>query len=461
MSNAITISGSAYTVTGTIIDKALNNPVVDLHVLLYDCDPMRDDFLGIGVTDKTGTFSISFDASKFRSLFDRKPDLYFIVKDAGTELLNTKDNVLKNADESTPPINFVVDLTNDKLRKLINPEPVAGWEGGFPDLTKHPEMAYPTPGSNPLMVSTDDPNAKTPDLSSLDITGNLDNIPKLKRQWKVLWPEFSWNSEPDSAEDKKRCYQMFAPDISRLGYTNEGQVYAIICPQQGFASPHLGSLNVEVTVTGCKGWANEEAKDLAADMGVVGKIWFGPSAHENKFVKRFMDHFVANDLKFPFNKDNAIVVKTYKPNHIDQPYFPLRRGLTTEFDIPDFAKHDQIAWSAGHLSVQIGSIVKTNHPKVDEFNQLILDVFNTAAGNMLKENNVLTWNVWFTAPETVDQEEWEHHAEYWRTSIDADHGSPDGEGTVARHFDGTPFEPLKELIINDLPKIVAFIKNHL
>lgn len=461
MSNAITISGSNYTITGTVKDSALHQALVDVHVLAYDCDPFKDDFLGIGVTDKTGTFTIDFDASKFRNLFDRKPDLYFIVKDAGTKLLSTKDNVIKNADPETPPIDFIVDLTNDKLRKLINPEPVAGWEGGFPDLTAHPEMAYPTPGANPLTVNTDDPNADTPDLSSLHITGNLDNIPKLKRQWKVLWPEFSWNSEPDNVGDKKRCYQMFAPDISRLGYTNEGQVYAIICPQQGFYSPHLGSMNVEVTVTGCKGWANEETKELAADMGVEGKIWFGPSARENQFVKLFMDDFIANGLKFPFNKDNAIVVKTSKPQHIDQPYFPLRRGLTNLFPIPNFAKHENIAWSAGHLEVQIGSLVKTEVPKVDEFNQMVLDVFNTAAGNMLKEENILSWNVWFTAPETVDQKEWEDHAEYWRTSIDADYGSPDGEGTDARYFDGTPFEPMKDLLKKELPRIVKFIKDYL
>ncbi|MFK7908120.1 MAG: hypothetical protein AB8B69_23515 [Chitinophagales bacterium] len=417
--------------------------------------------MGIGVTDATGTFSISFDASKFTSLFDRSPDLYFIVKDAGTELLNTKDNVLKDANASTDPINLVVDLANDKLRKLINKEPVGGWVGGFPDLTKNPEMGYPTIGADPLTVNTDDPKSLTPDLSSLDIAGNLDNIPLLKRQWKVLWPEFSWNSEPDNTRDKKRCFQMFAPDISRLGYNDAGQVYSIICPQQGFASPHLGSMNVEITVTGAKGWADETTKEAAAEMGVEGKIWFGPSAHQNQFVKMFMHHFAEHGLSFPFNKDNAIRVSTFKPGEPKQPYFPLRRGLTTEFPIPNFANHAGIAWSAAHLSVQIGTVVQTDDDKVNNFNQMIVDIFNTAAGNMLKENNILTWNVWFTAPEYVNQEEWSTHAEYWRTSIDADHGSPEGEGTSARHADATLFEPLKEAIKDDLPKILAYIKKYL
>jgi len=455
MSNAITISGDQYTVVGTIKDKALNEAVVDLHVLVYDCDTFRDDFLGIGVTDAAGVFSVSFDASKFRSLFDRSPDLYFIVKDAGSELLNTKDDVIKNANESTPPINFIVNLAEDKLRKLINKEPVGGWIGGFPDLTKNPEMGYPAPETPPELAT------KMPDLSSLEMTGNLDNIKKLERQWKVLWPEFSWNSEPDNDHDKMRCYQMFAPDISRLGYTNEGQVYAIICPQQGMTSPHLGSMNVEVTVTGCRGWANEATRVLAADMKVEGKIWFSPSAHENEFVKLFLKHFNENNLPFPGSKENAIRVSTHKPGYPNEPIFPLRRGLTTDFEVPDFAKHEGIAWSVGHLGVEIGPIVKTGIDKVDDFNQMVLDIFNTGAGNMLKEKNTLTWNVWFTAPEYVNQEEWATHAEYWRTSIDADHGSPDGEGTTARYIDGTPFKPLKELLKHELPRIVAFIKEHL
>jgi hypothetical protein len=57
---------------------------------------------------------------------------------------------------------------------------------------------------------------------------------------------------------------MFTPDISRLGYTNEGRVCAIICPQQGACSPSLGCMNVEVTVTGQRGWADEANRKLAA-----------------------------------------------------------------------------------------------------------------------------------------------------------------------------------------------------
>jgi len=104
---------------------------------------------------------------------------------------------------------------------------------------------------------------------------------------------------------------------------------------------------------------------------------------------------------------------------------------------------------------------KTGVEIVDNFNQLVLDAFNTAAGNMLKTGNILTWNVWFTAPELVDQEEWASHTEEWRQSIKADHGSPDGPGSDPRYFDGTRFQPLKELLIEELPRILAFVKKYL
>ena len=41
------------------------------------------------------------------------------------------------------------------------------------------------------------------------------------------------------------------------------------------------------------------------------------------------------------------------------------------------------AWALGNLDVQIGAIVKTGYPLVDEFNQLVMDIFNFDSGNML------------------------------------------------------------------------------
>ena len=303
----------------------------------------------------------------------------------------------------------------------ITPE----WKGGFAE--SDPKFAYPNP-----------------DLSSLPMLDNMANIDLLQRQQAVKWPEFSWETVP--GEPESRCYRMFAPYISRLGYTNEGRVYSIICPQQGIVSPSLGSMNVEVTVTGQRGWVNEANKEVAADLSVEAKIWFAPSAQQKKIVKKLWDKFANSKLPFPSNKADAIRILTHKVNEPKQPAFPLKIGETKDFDIPDFARHTDEAWNVGNLSVQIGSIVKVRghglkNIVVNKFNKLIVGFFNKSAGNMLKTGNVLTWNVWFTAPELVDQAEWRNHAKLWRDSIQADHGSPEGEeGTPVRYFDGTPFK---------------------
>ena len=311
--------------------------------------------------------------------------------------------------------------------------PDPGWIGGF--AASNPAFAYPDPDRS-------DPH---PDLSSLPMLGNLDNIDKLQRQQPVKWPEFSWETIP--GDSGSRCYQMFAPYISRLGYTNEGRVYSIICPQQGISSPKFGTLNVEVTVTGQRGWVDENAKQpLAADMKVEGKIWFSPSAMQNVKVKLLWALFDSLGLQFPTDKSKAICVTTHKPKEPKQPIFPLAYGETTAFPIPEFARHENEAWGVGHLGVEIGPIKKTGQKIVDDFNALVM------AGN------VLTWNVWFTAPCYVDKVEWATHAERWRRSIEADHGSPDGEGTTAKYFDGTPFKPLRSALdqeIGRLPKAVA------
>ena len=118
MKKALTISGSKHTLTGTVLDRSTKAGILDLHVIAYDKDEVGgDDFLGIGVTDDKGRFTIEFDASQFSFfLVDRQPDLYFIVKDAGTELLNTEDSFIQDADENTPPIHLELSMVNDKLR---------------------------------------------------------------------------------------------------------------------------------------------------------------------------------------------------------------------------------------------------------------------------------------------------------------------------------------------------------
>jgi hypothetical protein len=315
-----------------------------------------------------------------------------------------------------------------------------GWVGGFAE--SNPAFAYPNP-----------------DLTSLLMLGNMANIDLLQRQQGVEWPEFSWETEKGQA-DPKRCFQMFAPYISRLGYTDTGRVYSIICPQQGVCQTKIGCMNVEVTVTGQRGWVNETTREVAADMTVMGQIWFSPFADEDFIFQVLWDSFKNSPLPFPKDKANSIKVTTHMSGNPDQPIFPVRRGQTDLFKSPDFAIHNE-AWAVANVEVEIGPIKKTNNDLVDEFNQLVMDVFNMASGNMLQPGNLLSWNVWFTAPKLVDQEEWRTHAERWRKSIDEGHGSPDGPGTIARYFDGTPFSPVEKLIEDKIEDIIDWIWEHL
>ena len=323
------------------------------------------------------------------------------------------------------------------MPKDEKPQIPAGWIGGFAESDE--KFAYPTP-----------------DLRSLDMLKNMDNINLLERQQAIPWPEFSWESEPGN-RDPKRCYQMFAPDISRVGYTDQGRVYSIICPQQGIESPALGSINVEVTVTGQRGWVDENTRELACDMSVEGRVWFGPGFHEKTAVKLLWKLLDELGHDFPISKDKAIVVSTHRPGDPDQPIFDLTKGESTRFDAPEFACHTDEAWSVGHIEVEIGATEPTHLTPVDDFNRLLLDILNMSSGNMLKAGNVLTWNVWFNHPELVVQEEWREHAEKWRRSIDISHISPERQRTPARFHDGAPFHAADELVDEEVSKIYDFI----
>ena len=240
------------------------------------------------------------------------------------------------------------------------PQIPAGWIGGF--AASNPAFAYPKR-----------------DLSSLDMLKNMDNINLLQRRQDVLWPEFSWETEPGNS-DPKRCFQMFAPDISRLGYTDQGRVYSIICPQQGVESPSLGSINLEVTVTGQRGWVDENTRSLACDMSVEAKAWFGPGAHEKiaaKLLWKLLDD-LGHDL--PISKDKAIVINAHRPGDPTQPIFPLTMGENPRFVAPDFARHSDVAFSVGHLEAEIGAIEPTSVTAVDDFSRMVIDIFNMSSG---------------------------------------------------------------------------------
>ena len=105
--------------------------------------------------------------------------------------------------------------------------------------------------------------------------------------------------------------------------------------------------------------------------------------------------------------------------------------------------------------------MRTGNSTVDEFNQLVMDAFNVASGNLLTPGNILTWNVWRDEPSPVDQEEWADHAERWRKSIDEGHGSPTGRGTLPKYFDGTLFSATDAALEEAIDAIIEWLKTHL
>jgi hypothetical protein len=328
---------------------------------------------------------------------------------------------------------------------IPNHIPAEGWKGGF--IEKHPELQY---------------KEGIADVSTLKFNKNLDNITSITRQQRVLWPEFTWETER-GAKDPKRCFQMFAPDISRMGYDDSGQSWSVICPQQGAFIPGIGTLNVEVTVTGQKGWVDETTKTQAIDMVVKPKIWFSPSANESAIGKLLWSVFELNHLRFhfPSEKDKAIQLNTYRTTQENTNIISIRDGLYLEGDIPSFTDHKAVSWNHANVEVEIGDIDPSNHPIVTEFNELIMKAFNAFSGNMLQKGNVLAWNVWFDAPGKVDPEEWRTHADVWRRSIDVDHCSPDGEGSIARFANGKPFNAAEELKDTIIEEMKDFVRKHI
>ncbi|MCW9708431.1 hypothetical protein [Fodinibius salsisoli] len=313
-----------------------------------------------------------------------------------------------------------------------------GWEGGFAESNS--DFAYPNP-----------------DLSSLPMLCNMANINLLQRQQAVKWPEFSWLTNKGHA-DPGRCFQMFAPNISRIGYNNRGRVYSIICPQQGVWIDDKVCLNAEITVTGQRGWVKEPKGKLAADMTVEGKIWFSPK--QGTVGQLIWPLLEKSYHDFPLDKAHAIKVKTHHLGDPDRPIFPVRDGETSRFESPEFARHEDEAYTVGNVEVEIGEVKKTYDPVVDEFNKIIMTGFNLASGNMLQYGNILSWNVWFAEPQLVNREEWRTHAERWRKSIDAHHGYPDGPGTKAKYFDGTPFNAKQHALDEAIADIISYLEKH-
>jgi len=351
---------------------------------------------------------------------------------------------LNNPNDPNDPRN--PDGTPVNYTNPFNPADIpVGWEGGF--AQSNTNFAYPTL-----------------DLSSIDVTTNMANIDKLTRMQKMKWPEFSWRMDP--GEDDTRIFTTFEEYISRLGYDNEGRIWSIICPQKGVKSS-IVNLNIEVSVTGVRGWHDETARSSAADMSVKAVIWFtADNSEEINPIFRFLLNLISDKTDLPLSKSKAIQVLTNMPGGTEEEsLFVLRDGMDPDYNAPHFKTHwDEGAYSQVHLQVQVGRIVEMDgHSQtVTDFNELVMILFNIAAGNMLQLDNVLSWNIWFESPEIVNQTEWQQHAEQWRDSFNDNPVEDLVEEEPFFNYDGTTVNPLTNLgnLVNQVDVITTFIADH-
>jgi len=319
-----------------------------------------------------------------------------------------------------------------------------GWLGGF--AQSNVDFAFPSP-----------------DLSSIEITTNMANIDRLTRMQKAKWPEFSWEIVP--GQENTRVFQTFEENISRLGYDNEGRIWSIICPQQGFRS-YIGNLNVEVSVTGVRGWEDETARSTGAEMSVTGLLWFTANdSDEASPIFRFLLNLLSDLTDLPFTKSTGIQVLMNKPD-TEKSLFVLQSGMDPDYNAPYFKVHwDEGAYANVYVQVQIGRIVVRagQSQLTTDFNELVLAIGNFAFGNMLQFENVLSWNIWFDSPEIVNQTEWQQHAEKWRDSFNKEElfGEKD-KGRVLKYYDGTIANPLTndQFILDQVTLIGRFIADH-
>ena len=290
------------------------------------------------------------------------------------------------------------------------PLPLPPWKGGHKE--SYPEFAY-----TPIK----------PDLSREEMVKNLENIPKITRMQKIIWPEFSWYSK--IGDESSRVYTCFAQDISRIGYDDEGKIWSFVCPQKGISLATFGTGFIEVTVTGVRGWVDEATRSVYADVEVEANIWFEPQLG-NPLVQAFKEVFdlIAPDKQFPFSKANAVKVSAHQVGKPYEPIWPMVNGTDPTIFQPLSRRHyDDGAYSVYHLQVEVGKRLKKDDPLVDRFDQLAYDLFNAASGGIVVEGQIVSWNVWSTAPEGVDTEEWEGHADKWFKSIHNEHKYPDGQ----------------------------------
>jgi len=326
-------------------------------------------------------------------------------------------SLLRGGDAPPPPSDGPPPPRNGRRNGNDNSK----WVGGY--IGKNEKLDYPQ---------------TKPDLSSVPMTGNHDNIDKLDRMMKVKYPEFSWLV--DKGDTSTRRYIKMYHDISRIAYTNEGKVYSIICPQLGldldrFCLPGTG--NIEIHVGAVRGWVNEDTHTVCADVTLEAIVWIDMKESEKRkhpHLARFVEKL--DTLGLPFSKENGMVISAYCPGKPYEPNCPLLNGTDSSPPVPIYAEHDE-SFSVAHIATKIVN-TKTGIERTDDVYEILSLFMEIILPGMLSPGSIIDWNLWFESPEPVNQTEWRDHTEGMRLGIrDHNRGTDLGrEIGMLRNYDG-------------------------
>lgn len=106
----------SYEISGSVIEPESGRGVPGVVVTAFDKDLLFDDLLGEVLTDDRGAFHVVYEASQFRDVAERAPDIYLTLKTLdGKLLLSTKDTTRVDASEQET---FRLELPSATLKQL-------------------------------------------------------------------------------------------------------------------------------------------------------------------------------------------------------------------------------------------------------------------------------------------------------------------------------------------------------
>lgn len=105
---------------GLLKDGNTGNPVSGARIEAWDKDLLFDDFVGSALTDAEGRFRIVFSEEQFRELFDRRPDVYFMVYDGDVLLYDSRDTLVVILDQPKLEITLEIPASSAEQEETPN-----------------------------------------------------------------------------------------------------------------------------------------------------------------------------------------------------------------------------------------------------------------------------------------------------------------------------------------------------